>query len=262
MIVTCCQLAPVIGEFSHNQALATDAIRSAVAAGSDVVVLPELVLSGYCFDSVAEARSLAVARDWDGFDDWARLAPDAVVVAGFAELGEDGRLYNSAVLLHGGERVFYRKVHLWDREKLFFTPGSDAAPVVDTALGRIAVMVCYDLEFPEFTRSVGLRGAELLAVPTNWPYADRPDGWPAPEVLLGMAAARVNRMAVAACDRRGIERGQAWNEGTTIIGPDGWPLATAGADGIARASLDLSVTGNKRLSERNDLFADRRPELY
>lgn len=262
MIIACCELAPVIGEFGHNQALATAAIQSAAESGADVVVLPELVLSGYCFSSTEEARSLAVSLDWDGFGRWAELAPDAVIVAGFAELADDGTLYNSAIMLHGGQRVCYRKVHLWDREKLFFTPGARPAPVVETAHGRIAMMVCYDLEFPEYTRSVGLRGAQLLTVPTNWPYAERPEGWPAPEVMLGMAAARVNRMVVAACDRRGIERGQAWNEGSTIIGPDGWPVATAGADGWCRAEIDLAGTPDKAISERNDLFADRRPELY
>ena len=262
MIVSCCELAPVIGAFADNQARAAHAIEAAARAGSDVIVLPELVLSGYCFDSVEEARSLAVPADWAGFDEWARLAPDSVVVAGFAERGPAGELFNSAVLLHQGRRVSYRKVHLWDREKLFFTPGTAAAPVVDTAHGRIAMMVCYDLEFPEYTRSVGLRGAALLAVPTNWPYLDRPDGWPAPEVVLAMAAARVNRMAVAVCDRRGVERGQRWNQGTTIIGPDGWPRATVDPDGVARAELELAETADKTLSERNDLFADRRPELY
>lgn len=262
MIVACCQLAPEIGNFAHNRAQAAEAIAEAAAGAAGVIVLPELVLSGYCFESVEEARALAVPADWAGFDDWARSAPDSVVVAGFAERASDGTLYNSAIMLHAGRRTIYRKVHLWDREKLFFTPGSEPAPVVETGLGRIAMMVCYDLEFPEHTRSVGLRGAQLLAVPTNWPYSERPAGWPAPEVLLGMAAARVNRMVVAACDRGGIERGQRWNEGTTIIDPEGWPLATAGTDGWCRADVELAATVDKALSERNDLFADRRPDVY
>ncbi len=261
MIVTCCELAPRVGELSHNLDLAAAAITA--AAGSDVIVLPELVTSGYCFDSAEETRSVSLPAGDPVFDHWQQLAGDAVLIAGFAELGPDGLIYNSAMLFDGaGRRTVHRKTHLWDREKLFFTPGGEPPPVVDTRIGRLGLMICYELEFPELTRSVALRGSELLVVPTNWPYTDRPDGWPAPEVVIAMAAARVNRMAIACCDRRGIERGQAWNEGTTIIGADGWPAATADGTGFARADLDLAAGRDKRISERNDVHADRRPELY
>ena len=112
------------------------------------------------------------------------------------------------------------------------------------------------------TRSVALRGADLLAVPTNWPWADRPAGMPAGEVVIAMAAAMANRMPIACCDRRGVERGQRWHEASTIVGRDGWPLATAGADGVAMAELDLAGTRDKRLSARNDALGDRRPDIY
>ena len=72
------------------------------------------------------------------------------MVGGFCELGEDGRLYNSAAVVDAtGVLGVYRKIHLWDREKLFFGPGHAAAPVVATRVGRIGVAVCYDLFFPE-----------------------------------------------------------------------------------------------------------------
>lgn len=261
MIVTCCELAPRVGDLSHNLQLAAAAITA--AASSDVIVLPELVTSGYCFETSDEARSVALAADDPVFDEWQQLAGASVLAAGFAELGSDGVLYNSAVLFDGrGGRTVYRKTHLWDREKLFFTPGSVPPPVVDTRLGRLGLMICYDLEFPEQTRSVALRGAELLLVPTNWPWGERPDGWPNAEVVIAMAAARVNRMPIACCDRRGVERGQAWNEGTSIIDADGWPIATADESGFARAELDLLDGHDKRISDHNDVHADRRPELY
>jgi predicted amidohydrolase len=73
----------------------------------------------------------------------------------------------------------------------------------------------------------------------------------------------VNRVAIACCDRTGNERGQRWTEGTTIIAADGWPVAVAGpGEGTASAELDLAGSRDKRLSERNDAFGDRRPELY
>jgi predicted amidohydrolase len=239
------------------------ALRSAPDTGADVVVLPELVTSGYCFESLDEARSVALPADSPALAAWSDDAGGAVVVGGFAELASDGTLYNSAALVdRTGVRTIYRKVHLWDTEQLWFTPGSAPPPVVSTEHGAIGVLVCYDLEFPEMVRSLALRGAELLAVPTNWPWVDRPDGWPAPEVVIAMGAARVNRLPIACCDRRGVERGQRWNQATTIIGVDGWVLATADATGLASAELDLAASRTKGVSPRNDLLGDRRPDVY
>ena len=261
--VACLQLAPQVGELARNVAMASEAIAAARRSGADVIVLPELVTSGYCFDSTDEARSVAIRRDDPVFQRWVGQAGGAVVVAGFAELGDDDRLYNSAALIDAaGVRAVYRKTHLWDTEQLFFTAGSDPAPVVPTAFGRIAMLVCYDMEFPEMTRSVALRGADLLVVPTNWPFAEKPAGMPAGEVVIAMAAAMANRMPIACCDRGGIERGQRWHEATTILGGDGWPLATAGADGVAMAEVDLAATRDKHLSTRNDALGDRRPDVY
>lgn len=261
--IMCLELAPQVGQLEHNLDLASAAITAAVAGGADVIVLPELVTSGYCFASCEEARSLAIRPDNEGFARWAAAAGSAIVVAGFAELGHDGLLYNSAALLdRTGVQAVYRKTHLWDSEQLFFTPGAAAPPVIDTAAGRIAVMICYDMEFPEMTRSVALRGADLLTVPTNWPWIEHPQSMPAAEVVIAMAAARVNRLPIACCDRRGIERGQLWNEASAIIGADGWPLASADSDGVACADLDLAAARDKSISPRNDVLRDRRPEVY
>ena len=187
----------------------------------------------------------------------------AVVVGGFCELGDDGHLYNSAAVVDGtGVLGVYRKTHLWDQEKLVFTPGLDAPRVLDTPAGRIGVLVCYDLEFPELTRALALDGAELLAVPTNWPLVERPAGERPPEVVIGMAAARVNRVFIACADRTGAERGTEWTAGTTIIGADGWVLAEEHGEGMAVADVDLADARAKTLTELCDAFGDRRPELY
>jgi predicted amidohydrolase len=255
--VTCCQLAPRIGDLDWNRALTVSAIRGAAAAGADLVVLPELATSGYCFESREEAASVAVSPADPLFDEWAEAAADAAVVTGFCELGEDGTLYNSAAFVdRDGVRVVYRKTHLWDREKLLFEPGDQSPPIVETPFGRIGILICYDLEFPEVTRSIALRGADLIAVPTNWPLVDRPAGERPPEVLAAMASARTNRVFIACCDRTGDERGTAWTAGTVLINEQGWVVATESAD------FDLSRARAKALSPRNDALRDRRPELY
>jgi predicted amidohydrolase len=263
--IACQQLAPVIGDLAANRVIALAAIREAVDAGADVVVLPELITSGYMFDSPEEAAAVAIAPGHEILVEWAAEAAraDIVLAGGFCELADDGRVYNSAAVFDAaGLRAVYRKLHLWDREKLVFTPGSAPPPVLDTRVGRVAVIICYDLEFPELTRSVALAGTQLLLVPTNWPLVPRPDGERPPEAMIGMAAARVNRMAVACADRVGVERGQEWTGGTSIIGVDGWVAAESRAPGLVSADVDLEPALDKRLTGHADAFADRRPELY
>jgi predicted amidohydrolase len=263
--IACQQLAPVIADLAANREIALTAIGEAVDDGAEVVVLPELITSGYMFESPGEAASVAIGADHEILDEWAAEAAraDIVLVAGFCELGEDGRIYNSAAVLDAtGLRAVYRKLHLWDREKLVFTPGSAPPPVLDTRIGRIATIVCYDLEFPELTRSVALAGTQLLLVPTNWPLVPRPEGEHPPEAMIGMATARVNRMAIAWADRVGLERGQEWTGGTMIVGVDGWVAAESRTPGLVAADLDLEPALDKRLTEHAHAFDDRRPDLY
>ncbi|GAA3967602.1 nitrilase family protein [Actinomadura viridis] len=259
--IACRQLAPRIGDLPFNRELSAAAIRD--AAGADVIVLPELVTSGYMFASPAEAAAVAVRPDHPLFAEWAAAAGDAVVIGGFCERGDDGLLYNSAAVVdRGGVRAVYRKTHLWDAEKSVFTPGDRPPPVVRTSAGPIGVLICYDLEFPEMTRLLALGGAHLIAAPVNWPLVERPPGERPPETVIAMAAARVNRTFIACCDRAGTERGQEWTLGTAIISPDGQVLAEAGEGAQATADVDLLLARSKALNSRNDVLADRRPDLY
>ena len=263
--IICQQLAPRIADLPANREMSRRAIRQAVESGADIVVLPELVTSGYIFASAEEATSVAITRDHPLFREWAAEAArgPAVVVAGFCEAGSDGLLYDSAAVVDGsGVVAIYRKTHLWDTEKRFFAAGSEAPPVIDTHTGRIGVLVCYDLEFPEMTRLLALRGADAIVVPTNWPLVDRPLGERPPEVIIAMAAARTNRVFIACCDRTGTERGQEWTAGTVLINESGWVVALPDEDGSAMADFDPTRSREKKLSAVNDAFEDRRPELY
>ena len=266
-VVSCCQLAPVLGDPVANRELAADAVADAAGRGARVVVLPELVSSGYVFESRAEAKASAEAADGETVTLWARLAADLnlVIVGGFCETTAD-ELFNSAALVDpGGLRCVYRKAHLWDRERLWFSPGSTAPPVVPTQHGRIAVLICYDLEFPEWVRLPALDGAQLLCAPVNWPAFPRPDGERPAEIVRVQADAAVNRMFIAACDRTGEERGVAWVGGSVIVDADGWPLAEATMaarpiTAIAECQLDDAL--DKAIGPINNVHADRRPELY
>jgi 5-aminopentanamidase len=265
--VACQQVAPIVGDVEANRRLTGEAVREAVAAGAQLVVLPELSTSGYVFESRAEARACAEPAGGPTLLGWAEEAArgDAVVVGGFCELGEDGALYNSAAVVDAtGVLGVYRKIHLWDREELFFEPGQSSAPVLETRAGRIGVAICYDLWFPEIARGLALEGAELLVLPANFPRFPRPEERPM-EVTLAMATAHSNHLFLALCDRSGPERGVEWVGGSVICDEHGWVLAGPPADfgpGLVVADGDLSRARDKAWNERNDLFGDRRPELY
>jgi len=276
VIVACCQLAPVLGEPAVNRELTASAVISAAAAGASIVVLPELASSGYVFQSQAEAAASAEPADGETVSGWARLAAEygIVIVGGFCEAA-GGEVFNSAALVDpDGLRSVYRKAHLWDDERLWFVPGRAAPPVVTTRFGRIGMMICYDLEFPEWVRLPALDGAQLLCAPTNWPAFPRPDGERPMEVVRVQADAAVNRMFIAACDRIGDERGVGWVGGSVIVDPDGWLLAStpqaAGHDPAAAPSEPITIAAecqleqalDKAVGPNNDVQADRRPELY
>lgn len=265
--VAVAQVAPRLGDRDANLVRVEQALREAAGAGAQVVVLPELVTTGYVMEP-EELRRWAEPLDGPTVTTLRSLAAelDLVVVAGLAEA--DGEVVrNTAVLVDAtGLRAAYRKVHLWDRESEIFVAGDERPPVVDTAVGRIAMLVCYDLEFPEWTRLVALDRAELVCAPTNWPREARPPGERPVEVVRVQASASVNRVYVAVADRVGTERGVEWVGGSAVVGPDGYPLALAdGADEqLLLARCDLTLARDKRTGTRrvNDVLADRRPDLY
>lgn len=252
----------VIGDLDGNLARVRDALRAIEWTRPHLAVLPELATSGYVFTDAAEARSLALRAGDARLTTLADDVPEgAVAVVGFCEADGD-TLYNSAIVIGAG-RIFgtYRKAHLWAAEPEVFAAGVEAGTVIDTPICRLGVAICYDNEFPELPRRLALLGAEVLALPVNWPLVDRPQGEHAPEIIQAMAAARSSQLATVIADRRGTERGVRWTGGTAVIGPDGWIKATPlGDETIATAVLDL--TDSKKIGDLNDALADRRPDLY
>ena len=266
--VACLQMAPQVGDPDFNRQLSAARIREAAENGAHIVVLPELAQSGYVFTDLQEALSVAEQMDGVTLALWARLCKELgiVLVAGFCERLNRHQVANSAVLIQpDGQLTVYRKAHLWDTEKMIFTPGDQPPPVVMTPFGTLAVMICYDLEFPEWVRLAALGGAQLLCAPVNWPAAPRPAGERAAEVVRVQANAAVNRMFIAACDRHGQERGVDWVGGSVIVDANGYPLAgrlNSDEERMLLADLDLREAGDKSISAHNHVHHDRRPSLY
>ncbi|MGQ7296617.1 nitrilase-related carbon-nitrogen hydrolase [Quadrisphaera sp. KR29] len=261
--IAACQLAPVPDGLAASAELTADAVREALAQGADVVVLPELVATGGVLEDVEQARAVAVGPGHGVFAAWAAACTarqGAVVVGGFAEAGDDGQLYDSAALVDAtGLRAVYRCAHLWDSQRTVFAAGSAPPPVVETAHGRVGLLVDYDLRFPEWTRTAALGGADLLAVPVAWPAAQPGEGGGPDGQLVAAATARLERVAVACADRSG----PGWTAGSCIVSAGGQLLAAAGPGrGAAWADVDLLASRDKLVAGASDLWLDRRPELY
>ena len=264
--VACCQIPLHVGDTTGNLTTATTAIEEAARDGAQIVVLPELASSGYMFADRAELEALAETRDGPAITAWANLAEafNLTIVAGFPEAAGD-KVYNSAAVVDpSGLRGVYRKAHLWDTENRVFDRADDLPLVLDTDHGRLGVMVCYDVEFPEWVRAVALQGADLLCAPVNWPLLPRPVGERPTEQVRALAGAGMNRMATAVCDRAGTERGQDWIGGSVIVDADGYPMAIAdyGTPGRITADVDLAESRIKQFNDNNDVHGDRRTDLY
>jgi predicted amidohydrolase len=251
-----------LGDVNGNVCRVGDSVRAAVEVGAKLVVAPELALCGYAFDDRREAEAAALTR---GAQEWgaitSALPAGCVAVVGYAQKDGDYLFNTAAVLTADGYIGDYRKAHLWGRESALFDTGDEAGTIVETPIGRLGVAICYDNEFPEVPRRLALSGAELLALPVNWPYVARPVGEHPPEVIQAMAAARSSRLATVVADRTGRERGIEWTGGSCVITDDGWVTAR-GSDAVIAATLSLRPPSDKSLPPHNDLFNDRRPNLY
>jgi predicted amidohydrolase len=265
--VAVCQLRIDIDDPEATWQAVLSSVREAAGAGAEIVVLPELARTGSAFSSIAEAAGRAEPADGPTATELSRLAAEfgLVLVFGFVEVNPAGeRPYNSLMIIDRGDPLaVYRKAHLWDSEKLIFEPGSARPPVADTSAGRLAAMICYDLEFPEMVRDVAVRGAQLIAVPANWPVVPKPADERPVEVAKAQAGAAANRVFIAIADRCGAERGVDWFGSSVILDLHGFPVCgpADGAPVTLRAELALPEADDKRLGPHNDALADRRLDL-
>lgn len=255
------QFEPAYADPETNRATMRSMAEQAL--GMDLIVFPELAVTGYELRDQAHAKSLAEPFADGATAEWARsLAASigAAIVVGYAE-SDGGRAYNSCLLATPeGALHNYRKIHLFSREKELFAPGDAPPPVIETHAGRIGLMICFDWIFPETARSLALRGAQIIAHPSNLvlPYCQR----------AMFARCVENRVFAVTANRIGMEtqagRTLTFTGASQILDPNGETLAAApvGVVHIGRAVIDPAHADNKRINDYNDLIGDRRPELY
>jgi predicted amidohydrolase len=252
------QTNPTFGKVRSNIELALTLMESVRA---DLYVLPELFNTGYNFIDVEEVKKLSEEASGPTFQTMRRFAADRLVyiVYGFAEKAD--RFYNSAALVGPkGSVGVYRKVHLFDRENVFFTPGNLGFPVFDLPFGKIGIMICFDWIYPESARTLALKGAQLVAHPSNLILPHCPDAM--------VTRCLENRVFAATADRIGREnRGGVdlqYIGKSEIVSPSGKVLKRLGSDesAIAVEEVDLDEADNKRINEFNDLLIQRRSDQY
>lgn len=258
MRIAVVQNNPVFGEVQRN---VENVLGLMEQTSATLYVLPELFASGYLFSNENEVRALAEKTDGYTYQRIADFAYDkqCYVVYGFPE--KNDTIYNSAALV-GPEGLIgvYRKVHLYDREKMFFKPGNLGFQVFTTAIGGIGIMICFDWIFPESARTLALKGARIIAHPANLvlPYC--------PDAMVTRAIE--NKIYIATADRVGTEVKDevslSFIGKSEIVSPTGEILTrlSSGTEEVGVADVDLALADNKAINTRNHLFGDRVPELY
>jgi 5-aminopentanamidase len=264
--VAACQIDPQLGDVEGNLDLIGRAVEEAAASGATFTVLPEAAVTGYAFASLSEAIPVARRAEAVAEKTLAGLAETHRMTIVCGSLDADGdELFNVAlVLLADGRRYRYRKMHLpflgVDR---FATPGPDAPPVIEADGLRFGVLICYDLRFPEAARICALEGADLVALPTNWPVGVEfhPD-------LFAPARAAENHCYLLAADRVGTERGTTFMGRSLLVDYDGRVLASAGdREELLTGEIDPAAARSTHVRRRPgehewDTIGDRRPGLY
>ncbi|MGE8347381.1 nitrilase family protein [Pseudomonas helleri] len=268
------QFDPQVG-IQHSQANLEHSLelaREAAMNGANLIVLPELANTGYLFGTRQEAflhaELIPEGPSMQAWLDFARKH-QVYLAAGLAE--RDGvQLFDSAVLVGpGGFIGKYRKAHLWNREKLWFTPGNLGFPVFDTPIGRIGLLICWDIWFPEVPRLLSLQGADIICSLNNWIWTPPPlfdDSGKCMASYLTMTAAHANNVFIAAANRIGEEQGERYLGCSLITGTNGWPIgkvASADEQTILYADIDLTSARSAPIwNSLNDLHRDRRVDVY
>ncbi|SDT28846.1 nitrilase family protein [Pseudomonas prosekii] len=249
-----------------------DLALQAANDGANLIVLPELSTTGYFFnnrqDAFAHSEAVPAGPTVQSWANFARQH-NVYLVAGLTE--RDGaQLFNTGVLV-GPEGFIgkYRKAHLWNLEKLWFTPGNTGFPVFDTPIGRIGLLICWDIWFPEVPRILSQQGADIICSLNNWVWTPPPlfdEAGKCMASYLTMTAAHVNNVFIAAASRIGEERGARYLGCSLIAGTNGWPIgqvASADKQEILFADIDLTSSRSAPIwNSLNDLHRDRRADMY
>jgi len=270
------QIAAIQFEAGPEQSPASNLQRAMAtvreeAAEVSIACLPEYFATSYFpSEQDPERFDLAVRDDSEFVEqirETATATETALIAPVFEEAYPNSRYYNTALVVDadGTLRGKYRKLHPFQRpgynEQYYFAPGNLGVPVFEVGGLTVGVMICYDRHFPEIARTLALRGADVVFVPTcSFGDENRDAVWV--KELTGLAVA--NSLYVVGVNRTGTEGGQAHFGASTVIDPRGEEVETLGREpGVLRATIDPSlVTSVRRKTKHlNDIREELLPDL-
>ncbi len=267
MKIAAVQMDVTLGDVDRNLQVMEDRFREAADQGAGLIIFPECAVTGYCFESRDEALPFAQSIPGPATDRLVSLCSKLNAFAVFGMLERDGdRVFNAAVLTGpGGVIGSYRKTHLpFLGVDQHVDDGDRPFAVHQAGEVKVGMNIFYDSAFPEASRCLTLLGADLIALPTNWP--------PGAECVASHVLntrAMENAVYFAAANRVGEERGFRFIGRSRICAPNGSTLAASDDDSetILYADIDPEISRNKRVVREVgrhaiDRLADRRPELY
>ena len=249
------QFTIALGDIDANLAHVTKTLRRLAQEGVELAVLPEMWSCGFAY---RELNALA-QRTPELVEQLGALSRElSMVIVGSLPEPHGDKVYNTAYVLDRGTLAgSYRKLHLFslmgeDRS----LDSGDSTLVAQTSVGKIGVMICYDLRFPELARKLTLEGAQIIVVPGEWPKP-RQEHW----CTLLKARAIENQLFVIAANCCGLVGKLDFFGLSMVIGPKGEILAEAGYESCEPAAL-IDPAEMTRWRESITCFKDRRPDCY
>ena len=256
------QFKPFFSDIEKNLEMMFSYCRT---VDSDLMIFPELATSGYFFTDRNELIKYSQSFPGSTSERFQEISKELnkIIIYGFPEL-YDGKIYNSiaAVFPDSEYNKVYRKSHLFYKEHLCFTKGDSGFFVVHYPPFdiNIGLMICYDWRFPEAARTLALLGADLIVCPSNLVTSIWHKVMPARAIENKVYFAVVNRIGRECNENEEL----FFNGESAIYGYNGERLAIAGVEDekVIVAEIFPEKTRNKSFNQFNDIFKDRRPELY
>ncbi|HDL8058293.1 TPA: amidohydrolase, partial [Yersinia enterocolitica] len=234
-------------------------VEQAAQKGARLITTPEMATTGYCWFDRQEIAPMVETVPGESTARFTELAQryQCYIVLGMPEVEPQTALYYNSAVLIGPQGVIgcHRKSHPYISEPKWAAAGDVGHQVFDTPLGRIGMLVCMDIHFPETTRLLALDGVDVICHISNW-LAERT---PAP---YWISRAMENGCYLLESNRWGLERGVQFSGGSCIIEPDGNIAAVVdNGDGIAYAEIDINRSRQRRVLGEL-VFDQRRPDYY
>ncbi len=252
------QFFPVHLAVSQNRSKIAEAVEN---SNVDIIVFPELALSGYSFSSYEELVSCSETREGKTALLFQRIADttETAIITGFAEYDTaTGHIFNSALCVrpHKPRRI-YRKSHLFDTEKKFFTSGDTGFFTFSYKKVSIGMLVCFDHMFPEAARTLALQGVSIICHPSNLVL----EGY---AQLTTRVRALENHVFWILANRTGHEGSTVFTGSSHIVDPHGDILIAADreSEGLFSVEIDPLLARDKAVTEQNNILTDRRCDLY